>query len=153
MADFLDETPSTDDSTRCERAFLVGVQTPEMAEGEAAELMAELQELVENLRIGVVGTELVNLRRPTPATLLGSGKTEELIRRIKRAQIARQKVQIFKPEIDTRYASEQVASHSELRLDARNIRNAEEIMSMLEDNTRVVGIDEAQFFSPVIVEI
>ncbi len=68
MADFLDETPSTDDSKRCERAFLVGVQTPEMAEGEAAELMAELKELVENLRIGVVGTELVNLRRPTPAT-------------------------------------------------------------------------------------
>lgn len=79
MADFLDETPSTDDSKRCERAFLVGVQTPDMPPGEAAELMAELHELVENLSIGVVGTELVNLRRPTPATLLGSGKTEELI--------------------------------------------------------------------------
>ncbi|MCW5549409.1 MAG: GTPase HflX [Opitutaceae bacterium] len=78
MADFLNETPSTD-SKRCERAFLVGIQTPEMASGEADELLGELHELVENLRIGVVGRELVNLRRPTPATLLGSGKTEEII--------------------------------------------------------------------------
>jgi len=78
MADFLDETPSTD-SKRCERAFLVGVQTSDMAPGEAAELLTELQELVENLRIGVVGRELVNLRRHTPATLIGSGKTEEII--------------------------------------------------------------------------
>lgn len=78
MADFLNETPSTD-SKRCERAFLVGIQTPEMAPGEADELLDELHELVENLRIGVVGRELVNLRRPTPATLLGSGKTDEII--------------------------------------------------------------------------
>ncbi len=78
MSDFLNETPSTD-SKRCERAFLVGIQTPEMADGEAPELLEELHELVENLRIGVVGRELVNLRRPTPATLLGSGKTEEII--------------------------------------------------------------------------
>lgn len=78
MAEFLDETSSTD-SKRCERAFLVGVQTAEMAPGEAAELLAELHELVENLRIGVVGRELVNLRRPTPATLVGSGKTDEII--------------------------------------------------------------------------
>ena len=78
MADFLDETPSTD-SKRCERAFLVGVQTTDMVPGEAAELLTELQELVENLRIGVVGRELVNLRRHTPATLIGSGKTEEII--------------------------------------------------------------------------
>ena len=78
MADFLDETPSTD-SKRCERAFLVGVQTTDMAPGEAAELLTELQELVENLRIGVVGRELVNLRRHTPATLIGSGKTGEII--------------------------------------------------------------------------
>ncbi|MBK8857693.1 MAG: GTPase HflX [Opitutaceae bacterium] len=78
MADFLDDTPSTD-SKRCERAFLVGVQTTDMVPGEAAELLTELQELVENLRIGVVGRELVNLRRHTPATLIGSGKTEEII--------------------------------------------------------------------------
>jgi thymidine kinase len=82
-----------------------------------------------------------------------SGKTEELIRRIKRAQIARQKVQIFKPVIDDRYATDQVASHSELRIDARVISHPEEILSLLEDNTRVVAIDEAQFFKPLIVEI
>ena len=82
-----------------------------------------------------------------------SGKTEELIHRIKRAQIARQKVQIFKPLIDDRYSPDQVASHSELRIDARVIQNPEEILSLLEDNTRIVGIDEAQFFKPMIVEI
>ncbi len=83
MADFLDETPSTDDSKRCERAFLIGVQTPQMQPGEAGELLDELHELVENLRIGIVGRELVNLRTATPATLLGSGKTEELIAQAK----------------------------------------------------------------------
>ncbi len=78
MADFIAKTPSAD-SGRCERAFLVGVQTPKMEPGEAAELLAELRELVENLRIGVIGRELVNLRKATPASLLGSGKTEEII--------------------------------------------------------------------------
>src|SRR4051812_26947655 len=74
MADFLETR-----SNKLERAFLVGVQTQKMAPGEGAELLAELKELVENLRIQVVRTVLVNLRSPTPATLLGSGKTEELI--------------------------------------------------------------------------
>ncbi len=86
MADFLNETPSTDDSKRCDRAFLVGVQTHEMHPGEAAELLEELQELVENLHIGIVGRELINLRSPTPATLLGSGKTEEIIAKAKELQ-------------------------------------------------------------------
>jgi GTPase len=86
MADFLNETPSTDDSKRCDRAFLVGVQTNEMHPGEAAELLEELQELVENLHISIVGRELINLRAPTPATLLGSGKTEEIIAKAKELQ-------------------------------------------------------------------
>ncbi len=73
MADFLTDKPA-----QLERAFLVGVQTTEMAAGEAAELLEELQELVENLRITVARTELVNLRRPTPALLIGSGKAKEL---------------------------------------------------------------------------
>ncbi|MBM3855562.1 MAG: GTPase HflX, partial [Verrucomicrobia bacterium] len=73
MADFLTDKPA-----RLERAFLVGVQTPAMAAGEAAELLAELKELVENLRIGVTRTELVALRRATPALLLGSGKAQAL---------------------------------------------------------------------------
>jgi GTPase len=74
MADFLTDKPS-----KLDRAFLVGVQTSEMAAGEGAELLTELKELVENLRIQVTRTTLVNLRRPTPSLLLGSGKAEELI--------------------------------------------------------------------------
>ncbi|MFI5356409.1 MAG: GTPase HflX [Opitutales bacterium] len=82
MADFLDTTPSTE-SGRCERAFLVGVQTAAMPPGEAAELLTELTELVENLQIGVVDTQLVNLRAASSATLLGSGKTDSLIAQAK----------------------------------------------------------------------
>ncbi len=82
-----------------------------------------------------------------------SGKTEELIRRLKRAQIAKQKVQIFKPKLDDRYSSDHVISHSSLKLDATNLTNIEELLTHLDDNTRVVGIDEAQFFSPAIVDI
>ena len=74
MADFLTDKPA-----KLERAFLVGVQTTEMAAGEAAELLAELRELVENLRITVTRTQLVNLRRATPALLLGSGKAQEIV--------------------------------------------------------------------------
>ncbi len=74
MADFLTDKPA-----QLERAFLVGVQTPEMGAGEAAELLSELKELVENLRITVARTQLVNLRRATPALLLGSGKAQEIV--------------------------------------------------------------------------
>ncbi|MEO5961119.1 MAG: GTPase HflX, partial [Opitutaceae bacterium] len=74
MADFLTDKPA-----KLERAFLVGVQTDKMAEGEGAELLLELKELVENLRIAVARTTLVNLRRATPALLLGSGKAQELV--------------------------------------------------------------------------
>lgn len=78
MTDFLDPTAEKDPN-RVERAYLVGVQTPTMRAGEAAELLEELQELVENLGIGIVGRTIVNLRHPTPATLVGSGKTQEII--------------------------------------------------------------------------
>jgi len=74
MADFL-----TDKPTNLQRAFLVGVQTTEMKTGEAAELLGELRELVENLGISVTHAELVNLRRPTPSLFLGSGKAQELV--------------------------------------------------------------------------
>jgi GTP-binding protein HflX len=74
MADFLD----TKRPAKLERAFLLGVQTAEMPAGEGAELLAELTELVENLRITVARAELVQLRAPTPALLLGSGKAKEL---------------------------------------------------------------------------
>ena len=79
MADFLDETRPE----KLERAFLVGVQTSEMPDGEGAELLLELRELVENLRLTVTHAELVNLRRPTPALLLGSGKAKELCEQAK----------------------------------------------------------------------
>lgn len=78
MADFLTDKPS-----KLERAFLVGIQNDKMAEGEGAELLLELKELVENLRIAVTRTTLVSLRRPTPALLLGSGKAEELVAQAK----------------------------------------------------------------------
>jgi len=74
MADFLTDKPA-----QLERAFLIGVQTDKMETGEAAELLIELKELVENLRITVAHSELVNLRRPTPSLLLGSGKAAELV--------------------------------------------------------------------------
>ena len=79
MADFLDETRPE----KLERAFLVGVQTSEMPDGEGAELLLELRELVENLRLTVTNAELVNLRRPTPSLLLGSGKAKELCEQAK----------------------------------------------------------------------
>ena len=78
MSDFLDNTPQKD-LKRAERAYLVGIQTHEMPTGEAEELLNELQELVENLQITVVGRNLVNLRIPTPATLVGSGKAQEIV--------------------------------------------------------------------------
>ncbi len=82
-----------------------------------------------------------------------SGKTEELIRRMKRAQIARQKVQIFKPAIDTRYGEDCVATHDATKLSSTPVANVEMILDHLDDSTRVVGIDEAQFFGEEVVEI
>jgi thymidine kinase len=81
------------------------------------------------------------------------GKTDELIRRLVRATIAIQKVQVFKPAIDIRYAVEKVTSHAGSNYDAIPVPNAAEIREKLETNTTVVGIDEAQFFDPEIVDI
>lgn len=75
-----------------------------------------------------------------------SGKSEELIRRLRRAQIARQKVQIFKPEIDNRFSDAHITSHSEMRIPSDNIRSSKELLAMVEEDTEVVGIDEGQFF-------
>lgn len=75
-----------------------------------------------------------------------SGKTEELIRRVKRAQIARQKVQIFKPAIDNRYHESEVVSHSLLSMEATPVNSSVEILQKVFDSTRVVAIDEVQFF-------
>lgn len=75
-----------------------------------------------------------------------SGKTTELIRRIKRAQIGRQKVQIFKPAIDKRYHETEVVTHSALSVKAQPVNSSVEILQHVYDNTHVVAIDEAQFF-------
>jgi thymidine kinase len=80
-----------------------------------------------------------------------SGKTDELIRRLVRATIARQKVQVFKPAIDVRYAMEKVASHAGSTFDAVPIEKAEDIRRRIDADTTVAGIDEAQFFDPEIV--
>jgi thymidine kinase len=82
-----------------------------------------------------------------------SGKTEELLRRLKRAQIARQKVQVFKPQIDNRFSPDHVQSHDANRLPSRIVAQAREILEAVDDNTRVVGIDEAQFFDESVVEV
>jgi thymidine kinase len=75
-----------------------------------------------------------------------SGKSEELIRRLRRAQIARQKVQIFKPVIDDRYAADHIVSHSEMRMASENVRSSDELVQRVAKDTEVVGIDEGQFF-------
>ena len=82
-----------------------------------------------------------------------SGKTEELIRRVRRAQIARLKVQIFKPSIDDRYHKTQVVSHSSQAVDAQVVDNSEDIFRYLQDTTRVVAIDEIQFFDKNIIAV
>jgi thymidine kinase len=81
------------------------------------------------------------------------GKTEELIRRLRRARIARQKVQVFKPVIDDRYEEKKVTSHSGLDVDAIPIASPKDILENLETDTTVVGIDEVQFFESGIVDV
>jgi thymidine kinase len=82
-----------------------------------------------------------------------SGKTEELIRRLKRAQIAQQRVQIFKPRIDRRYDDEQIVSHSAQRIVSIPVAGPDELLEKLLPDTQVVGIDEVQFLGPGIVPL
>lgn len=82
-----------------------------------------------------------------------SGKSEELIRRLRRAKIARQKVQVFKPEIDSRYSNDHIVSHSEMRHESSNVKSVAELLSKLEPDTEVVGIDEGQFFDNELVDV
>jgi thymidine kinase len=81
-----------------------------------------------------------------------SGKTEELIRRLRRAKIAKQNVKIFKPKIDNRYSIGDIVSHNEQSMPSILVANAKEILEYL-TNTQVVGIDEAQFFDIGIIEV
>jgi thymidine kinase len=82
-----------------------------------------------------------------------SGKTEELMRRLKRAQYAKQKIQVFKPVIDQRYSVDHVQSHDANRILSIPVASAREILEKVDDNTRVVGIDEAQFFDDTLVDV
>ncbi|HKS11089.1 MAG TPA: thymidine kinase [Pyrinomonadaceae bacterium] len=82
-----------------------------------------------------------------------SGKSEELIRRLRRARIARQKVQVFKPELDSRFSDNHIVSHSEMRHESANSRSASEIMAKVDPDTEVVGIDEGQFFDNDLVQV
>src|SRR5919112_2211354 len=82
-----------------------------------------------------------------------SGKSEELIRRLRRARIARLKVQVFKPEIDVRFSRDHIVSHSEMRHESCAVRTAREILELLDPATEVVGIDEGQFFDNDLVDI
>jgi thymidine kinase len=75
-----------------------------------------------------------------------SGKSEELIRRLRRAQIARQKVQIFKPAFDNRYSDDHIVSHSDMRIGSRNVSDSQALLGQVDEDTEVVGIDEGQFF-------
>ena len=81
-----------------------------------------------------------------------SGKTEELIRRLRRAKIAKQTVVIFKPNIDTRYSTNSIVSHSEQSLPSILIKDVKEILDLVED-AQVIGIDEAQFFSNDLIDV
>ena len=77
-----------------------------------------------------------------------SGKSEELIRRLRRAQIARQKVQIFKPLVDDRFSEDHIVSHSDMRIPSQPVKSSDELIIRVDDDTEVVGIDEGQFFDP-----
>jgi thymidine kinase len=105
----------------------------------------------------------VNHEEPPPRSNAGwveviagsmfSGKSEELIRRLRRAKIARQKVQVFKPELDSRFSDNHIVSHSEMRHESANSRSATEILAKVDPDTEVVGIDEGQFFDNDLVQV
>lgn len=82
-----------------------------------------------------------------------SGKTEELIRRLRRALIARQRVQAFKPAIDRRYHDARITSHSAQSVDAVPVKDVDALRELLRPDTQVVGVDEAQFFGPELVDL
>ena len=75
-----------------------------------------------------------------------SGKSEELIRRLRRVQIARQKVQIFKPVLDNRFSDDHIVSHSDMRIPSENVKSSDDLVRLVAEDTEVVGIDEGQFF-------
>jgi thymidine kinase len=81
-----------------------------------------------------------------------SGKTEELIRRLRRSQIARKRVQVFKPSIDNRYSDSELVTHGNVRMQSEPVDSAQDILNRLDWKTPVVGIEEANFFGEALVE-
>jgi thymidine kinase len=82
-----------------------------------------------------------------------SGKSEELIRRLRRAMIARKRVQVFKPEIDKRYSADEIVSHGDLRMKSDVVSDAADILQKIDWRTQVVGVDESNFFDSNLVEV
>jgi len=82
-----------------------------------------------------------------------SGKSEELIRRLRRAMIARKRVEVFKPTIDDRYSADEIVSHGDLRMRSEVVGNAAEIIDRIDWRAEVVGIDEANFMGPQLVDV
>lgn len=82
-----------------------------------------------------------------------SGKSEELIRRLRRARIARKRVQVFKPILDNRYSADEIVSHGDQRMDSEVVSNAKEMLAKIDWRTQVVGIDEANFFGPDLLDV
>src|SRR5918911_1770132 len=103
--------------------------------------------------------EHLNHLRTTPGWIeviagsMFSGKSEELIRRLRGAKSARQRVQVFKPPIDNRYSHDHIVSHSEMRHESGVVETADEILALVESHTDVVGIDEGQFFDNRLVDV
>jgi thymidine kinase len=81
-----------------------------------------------------------------------SGKTEELIRRLKRSEIARKQVQVFHSSIDNRYSAFEIVSHANIRMQSEPVDSAQDLLKRLDWRTQVVGIDEANFFGPALVQ-
>ena len=82
-----------------------------------------------------------------------SGKSEELIRRLRRARIARKRVQVFKPTIDDRYSATEIVSHGDQRMPSEVVGSAKEILDKLDWRAQVIGVDESNFFGPELVDI
>jgi thymidine kinase len=82
-----------------------------------------------------------------------SGKSEELIRRLRRSMIARKRVEVFKPSIDNRYSDDEIVSHGDLRMKSQVVANAAEITERIDWRSEVVGIDEANFMGPALIDV
>jgi thymidine kinase len=82
-----------------------------------------------------------------------SGKSEELIRRLRRARIARKRVQVFKPTLDDRYSRDEIVSHGDQRMKSDVVQSAKEILDKIDWRTQVIGVDESNFFGPELVDV